>query len=109
MVSTFEATPTRKALPTRPTNVWVVAAFVVSSFGLYEWYVSPMVSLPGLHDWHVSPVLPILNGIFALALALVMARQTKQKGQYSRTLIEFARAFTILWTAVHVVLLLSGS
>jgi hypothetical protein len=69
---------------TRPTNVWAVAAFVVSLFG---WYASP-----------------ILSGIFAC----VALHQIQQRGERGRTLALFAPAFAFFLTAVHIVLVLSG-
>jgi hypothetical protein len=71
-------------VPTRPTNVWAVAAFVVSLFG---WYASP-----------------ILSGVFAY----VALHQIKQRGDGGRALALLAPAFAIFLTAVHVVLVLSG-
>ena len=71
-------------VPTRPTNVWAIAAFVVSLFG---WYASP-----------------ILSGIFAY----VALHQIKQRGERGRALALFAPAFAIFLTTMHIVLVLSG-
>lgn len=71
-------------VPTRPINVWAIAAVVVSLFG---WYASP-----------------ILSGIFAY----VALHQIKHRAERGRALALFAPAFAISLTAVHVVLVLSG-
>jgi hypothetical protein len=64
----------------RRTNVWAVAAFVVTLLG-----------------WNASPM---LGGIFAF----VALRQINQSGAGGRGLAEIARAVAILLTITHIVL-----
>ena len=66
--------PTTLAVPARPTNVWAVAAFVLSLFG---WYALPI---------------SIMSGIFAF----VALRQIQQRNEGGRALAQFARALAIL-------------
>lgn len=108
MISTYEGTSPPNAVLPKPTHFWMVAAFVAGLFGLYDWYASPMVNLLGRYDWDISPALPILNGILMSTLALVALHQRRQGGRRGRAPVQFARAFAILWTAVHVALLFPG-
>jgi hypothetical protein len=67
-------------VPTRQTNPWAVAAFVLSLFG-----------------WCGLPI-PIISGM----LAFVALHQIEQRGEGGRAIAQFARAFAILVTAAIV-------
>ena len=71
---------TNRAVNTRPTNPWAVAAFVLSLFG-----------------WCGLPI-PIISGV----LAFIALHQIEQRGEGGRAIAQFATAFAIPATAAIV-------